>query len=84
MVDTDTGEILATKYSNYALNFATKNDAGFTMIMRWVQSCVRGIRNAGHNGIELKIYFCEEKECLSLPFGMTVDDANKLASEYVY
>ena len=84
MVDTDTGEILGTKYSNYALNFNTKNDAGFIMIMKWVQSCVRGIRVAHHNSIELRVHFCEEKESLNLPFGMTEQEAIKQASDYVY
>lgn len=28
MVDTETGEIIATSYKQYALNFSTKNDTG--------------------------------------------------------
>ena len=44
MIDTDTGEILATSYCNYALNFADKKDTGFRKILAWCQSAVRGIR----------------------------------------
>lgn len=84
MVDTDTGELLAHKYCNYALNFSTKNDAGFILIMNWVQSCVRGVRTTDHQNIQLQIQFCEEKESLFLPFGMTKEDSIKNAAEYVY
>lgn len=84
MIDTDTGEILATKYANYALNFGLKNDAGFILIMNWVHSCVRGIRTTEHKNIELRVGFCNEKEELFLPFGMTKEQSIKNASDYVY
>ena len=84
MIDTDTGEILATKYANYAFNFAYKGDVGFTTIINWAHSCVRGIRNTEHKNIELRVGFCEEKEELFLPFGMTKEESIKNAAEYVY
>ena len=84
MIDTDTGEILGTKYANYALNFGTKNDNGFVFIMRWVQSAVRGIRVAHHKSIELRIGFVEEKESLFIPFGMTDEEVQSNAAQYVY
>ena len=61
MIDTDTGEILATSYCNYALNFADKKDTGFRKILAWCQSAVRGIRRNGHDGIELRVFFGKEK-----------------------
>lgn len=84
MIDTDTGEILASKYANYALNFGYKKDSGFVMIMNWVHSCVRGIRTTEHKNIELRIGFCEEKESLFLPFGMTKEESINNAAQYVY
>ena len=61
MVDTDTGEILATRYNNYACNFGDKKDVGFSKILAWAQSCVRGVRCANHDNIELRIGFSKEK-----------------------
>ena len=61
MIDIDTGEILATRYSNYACNFADKKDVGFSKILAWAQSCVRGVRTSNHENIELRVGFCKEK-----------------------
>lgn len=84
MIDTDTGEILATKCCNYVLSFATRNDSGFKLIMNWIHSCVRGVRISDHKSIELRVHFEQEKESLFLPFGMSKEDSLKLAGEYVY
>lgn len=83
MIDTETGEILGTKYSNYALNFNTKNDAGFVHIMNWIQSSVRGVRVAKHKGIELRVNFCEELQPEYLPFYQNSEQANEIAKSYV-
>lgn len=84
MVDTETGEIIATSYKQYALNFATKNDAGFTFIMRWVQSAVRGIRTTEHKAIEVKLFMMEEQNSLNLPFPPPVEVQKAQAAQYVY
>lgn len=83
MIDTDTGEILGTKYACYALNFETKFDKGFEFLMRWLQSSVRGVRVARHKGIELRVHFSEEKESLFLPFNQSLEEAKEIASSYV-
>ena len=67
MIDTDTGEILASSSKQYVLNFATSNDAGFACIKRWIESSVRGIRCAGHNNIELRTHFSKEKQIPFIP-----------------
>lgn len=61
MIDTDTGEMLANSYCQYALNFQDKKDVGFKKCLAWVQSCVRGIRCHNHDNIELRIGFAKEK-----------------------
>lgn len=61
MIDCDTGELLATRYCNYNMNFGDKNDTGFRKVLAWVESCVRGIRQKKANNIELRIGFCAEK-----------------------
>lgn len=61
MIDVDTGEILANSYCNYALNFDDKKDVGFRKCIAWCESAVRGIRCAGHDNLELRIYFGKEK-----------------------
>lgn len=83
MIDTDTGEILSRQTREYALSFNTRNDAGFTHLMRYIQSAVRGVRCHKKN-IEVRFHFEESKPLPQLPFGMTVDQANKQASQYVY
>lgn len=60
MIDTDTGEILANSFCNYACNFNDNKDTGFRKCIAWCQSAVRGIRCAGHNNLELRIYFGKE------------------------
>lgn len=84
MIDSSTGEILARSNKNYALSFATKNDAGFRYLMEWVMSSVRGIRCAHHDSIELRINFVEDKPLPQLPFGLTPEEARKQAAAYVY
>lgn len=83
MIDVDTGEILAHKYHNYVCSFLTPKDAGFTRIMEWVQSCVKGVRTTEHKKIELRIGFCEEIEPRFIPFN-DLDKAKELATSYVY
>ena len=61
MVDIDTGEIIATRYNNYSCNFCDSKDVGFSKILAWAQSCVRGIRQGKADNIELRIGFCKEK-----------------------
>lgn len=70
MIDTDTGEILASSSKQYTLNFATSNDAGFACIRRWVESSIRGIRVAGHRSIELRTHFSKE---IPIPFIPNLD-----------
>lgn len=84
MIDMNTGEVLGRKSANYVLNFATKNDAGFVFLMRWLQSCVRGVRLSDHKDIQLRVSFHDDKESLFLPFGMSVEQADELAKQYVY
>lgn len=84
MVDTETGEIIGSSFKQYALNFATKNDAGFTFIMRWIQSAVRGIRSTDHKHIEVKIFMEEESMSLGLPFPPPVEVQKEQARQYVY
>lgn len=76
MVDTDTGEILGTSYKNYVLNFADKKDTGFIRCLEWCMSAVRGVRNSEHKNIEVRIFFGEEKQPLSL---LEQDEVNKIA-----
>lgn len=83
MIDTDTGEILAHKYHNFVCSFCTKNDAGFTRIMEWAQSCVKGVRCSEHKSIELRIGFCEDRDPEYIPFN-DLDLAKEKAAEYVY
>lgn len=83
MVDTDTGEIICTSYKDFAMNFSTKNDAGFRTCIEWCMSAVRGVRTTGHKSIELRIHFVEEQGSLPLPFGMTVQQARSEAKQYV-
>lgn len=83
MIDVETGEILAHKYHNLTCNFQTKNDAGFTKIMEWAQSCVKGVRTSEHKKIELRIGFQDEIEPQWIPFD-DVETAKKLAQQYVY
>ena len=84
MVDTETGEIIATSYQHYALNFNTKKDAGFMFIMRWVQSAVRGVRTTEHKAIEVKIFMMEEQNSLMLPFPPSIEEQKAQAAQYVY
>lgn len=84
MVDVDTGEILATRYKDFAMNFATKSDAGFRTCVEWCMSAVRGVRTTEHKNIELRIGFQEEKTSLSLPFGLSEYDSKSMARSYVY
>lgn len=66
MFDKKTGDLIAKRSANYALNFVTRNDSGFECIMKWVQSCVRGVRLTEHKEIELRISFDEKYEQLPL------------------
>ena len=80
MVDTQTGEIICTsKALEFACNFATKNDAGFSTCVNWCMSAVRGVRNTSHKNIELRIHFAEQQDSLPIPFGMTPDMAKEQA-----
>ena len=83
MVDADTGEILVTRYKEFACSFATKNDAGFRTCVEWCMSAVRGVRMKKANNIELRIGFSENQGSLFLPFGMTENDAKNEALNYV-
>ena len=83
MIDADTGEILVTRYKNYAMSFATKNDAGFRTCVEWCMSCVRGVRMKRSKNIELRIGFSEEIGTLPLFPGMSDKDSQNIASEYV-
>ena len=83
MIDTGTGEIICTRYKEYACSFGTKNDAGFRVLMEWCMSAVRGVRTTDHKSIELRFHFCEEQGSLPLPFGMTDLEARKQAADYV-
>lgn len=78
MVDTDTGEILATSYNNYILNFYDKKDVGFRRCLEWCMSAVRGVRTTEHKNIELRVFFGEEKKPLSLFPDNNVDAAKKI------
>ena len=40
MLDPQSGNIIAKRSANYALNFGTRNDSGYECIMNWVKSCV--------------------------------------------
>lgn len=83
MVDTDTGEILATSYKNYILNFNDKKDVGFIRCLEWCMSAVRGVRTTDHKNIELCILFGSEKKPLSLFSDDHVNAAqNLLANVY--
>ncbi len=68
MIDTDTGEILATRYANYSMNFGTKTDKGFLFCLRWINSALRGIRLNNRKNIELRFGFNEDIDALALPF----------------
>lgn len=83
MIDTDTGEVLCTCYKDYAMNFATKNDAGFRTLVEWCRSAVRGVRTTEHKNIELRFHFSESQGSLYIPFGMTADDVKSQALNYV-
>ena len=85
MIDTDTGEIIITRYKDYALSFGVKNDAGFRTLMEWCMSAVRGVRDPKykHNNLELRIGFCSEKESIPLAFGDSIDKVRDLARSYV-
>lgn len=65
MIDKQTGEVLAKKCRDYALNFAVKNDSGFAYLHRWLESCVRGVRCSEHRQIQLRIDFSEYKPTIS-------------------
>lgn len=80
MVDTDTGEILATSYKNYILNFCDKKDVGFTRCLEWCMSAVRGVRTTEHKNIELRIFFGSEKKPLSLFSDDNVNAAKNILS----
>lgn len=83
MIDTDTGEILATSYKNYILNFHDKKDVGFRKCLEWCMSAVRGVRTTSHKHIELRVFFGEEKAPLPLFPESHVDAAqNVLANVY--
>lgn len=66
MLDSQTGKTIAKRSANYALNFGTRNDSGFECIMKWVQSCVRGVRLTEHKEIELRVRFDEKYEQIPL------------------
>lgn len=83
MVDVETGEILAHKYHNLACNLQTRNDAGFTKIMEWAQSCVKGVRTSDHKCIELRVAFSDEIEPQWIPFN-DLEQAKENAQAYVY
>ena len=42
-------------------NLQTRNDAGFTKIMEWAQSCVKGVRTSDHKCIELRVAFFQTR-----------------------
>ena len=83
MIDIDTGEILAHKYHNLVCSFATRGDAGFTKILEWAQSCVKGVRTSEHKHIELRVGFSEEIEPAYIPFD-DLEKAKENAASYVY
>lgn len=62
MIDTDTGEILASSNRNYALQFSVSNDCGFKHLNEWLKSAVRGIRTTEHKSIEVRFHFQEEQK----------------------
>lgn len=86
MIDMETGEILGRRSANYAFNFGVKDDAGFSFLLSWIQSCVRGIRVAKKNDLQLRIHFTDEKQPQYL-FGSSPDnlkeEASKILSDYV-
>ena len=84
MIDTDTGEIICTRYKEYACSFGVKNDAGFRVLMEWCMSAVRGVRTTDHKSIELRFHFAEKQGSLPIPFGMNEADARNQALEYVH
>lgn len=85
MIDTDTGEIIITRYKDFVMSFATKNDAGFRTCVEWCMSAVRGVRDikSGHKNIELRIGFQSERDTIPLPFGKDIDAVRNLAKNYV-
>ena len=83
IVDTDTGEILAHVYKNYALNFNCKDDAGFRCILAWCQSCVRGIRLNGKKNLDLNLHFADECCTGDLFCGMSREEFNKKAEAFL-
>ena len=83
MVDTDTGEILAHSYHNFALNFNNKSDAGFRCLLAWCQSCVRGIRIKGRKNLDLNIHFAEEVASEDLFCGMNREEFNDKAAAFL-
>lgn len=84
MVDKSTGEILGRSTREYALNFDTRNDAGFIYLNRWLQSSVRGAR-LKKKDIQLRIDFEEPKDPGLLPFvnGDVTSELKKIISSYV-
>lgn len=80
MIDTDTGEILATSYNNYILNFHDKKDVGFRRCLEWCMSAVRGVRTTVHKNIELRVYFGDEKKPVSLFSDSHIDAAQQVLS----
>lgn len=83
MVDTDTGEILAHMYHNYALNFNCKDDAGFRCLLAWCQSCVRGIRINGKKNLDLNIHFADDNCTEDLFCGMSREEFNEKAKAFL-
>lgn len=83
MVDVDTGEVLAMSSKSFAMNFNTKNDAGFRTCMEWCMSCVRGLRNTNHKNLELRIGFLSENKQLPLFGAESLESLRLEASEYV-
>ena len=66
MLDPQSGNIIAKRSANYALNFGTRNDSGYECIMNWVKSCVRGVRLDKYKEIELRVRFDEKYEQMPL------------------